>query len=364
MTTLITGAGGFIGLNVTEQLLAAGLDVVALSIGPLHPEALRAFESLPGHFSVETGDICDTDLLRSVFGRHAIRRVLHTAAITAGPEADPARATRVVDVNIAGTNALLLASHEAKIERFVLTSSSAVYGDAPFGTVPPTEETVPRPTTLYAVTKLAAERLGVQARESYGLDVIRTRLTAIYGAWEHDTGVRDTLSPPLQIAAAALRGEPVVVADGGQRDWTPGPDIADALVQLLRAERPAHDLYNLGCGRAWHPELLCRALAEARPGWSWRRGAPGEAPTIAYNDALDRPRLSPASSARFHAEFGPIFRPPQEGVTAYASWLEEHGRMLQPSAEAQRVPAVTSLAALSPAIRPSTTAESRPLPDR
>ena len=46
MTTLITGAGGFIGLNVTEQLLAAGLDVVALAIGPLHPEALRAFQSL------------------------------------------------------------------------------------------------------------------------------------------------------------------------------------------------------------------------------------------------------------------------------------------------------------------------------
>ena len=331
MTTLITGAGGFIGLNVTEQLLAAGLDVVALSTGPLHPEALRSFKRLPGGLHVETGDICDADVIRGVFRRHPIERVLHTAAITAGPDADPARATRVLDVNIAGTNALLQASREAKVGRFVLTSSGAVYGDAPFGTAPLTEETVPRPASLYAVTKLAAERLAVQARESYGLDVVRTRLTAIYGAWEHGTGVRDTLSPPLQIAAAALRGEKVVLAEGGGRDWTPGPEIARALVLLLGAERPAHDLYNLGCGSTWHPELLCRALAEARPGWSWRRAASGEEPSIAYNDALDRPRLSPASPARFHAEFGPIFRPPEEGVAAYASWLEEHGRLLQPA---------------------------------
>ena len=93
MTTLITGAGGFIGLNVTEQLLAAGLDVVALAIGPLHPEALRAFQSLPGHFSVETGDIIarlpaedtkDLTLLTRVGSvlRGALRRELVTCLRT------------------------------------------------------------------------------------------------------------------------------------------------------------------------------------------------------------------------------------------------------------------------------------------
>ena len=195
------------------------------------------------------------------------------------PRGGSGRATRVVDVNIAGTNALLLASREGKVGRFVLTGSSAVYGDAPFGTVAPTEETVPRPTTLYAVTKLAAERLGgVQARESHGLDVIRTRLTAIYGAWEHDTGVRDTLSPPLEIAAAALRGEPVVVADG-QRDWTPGPEdrrrAGPAAPGRVAGSRPLQS----GLRPCLDPGAALPAPAEARPGWSWRRGAPGEAPT-------------------------------------------------------------------------------------
>ncbi|NNM71587.1 NAD-dependent epimerase/dehydratase family protein [Enterovirga aerilata] len=330
MTTLITGAGGFIGLNVAEQLLAEGERVVALSLGPLHPEALRVFRTLPGRLSVEIGDICDPAFLRSVLARHAIRRVLHTAAITAGPDADPSRATRVIDVNVAGTNALLLGALGAGVERFVLTSSGAVYGDAPFGAEPVTEETPPRPASLYAITKLAAERMAVQVRDARGLDVLRTRLTAIYGPWEHDTGLRDTLSPPLQIAAAALRGEAVTIADGGSRDWTPGPEIARALVTLLRAERPAHDLYNLGCGRTWHPELLCRALAERFPGWSWRRGGPGEAPSVAYNDALDRPRLSPPSPARFEAEFGPVFRPPPEGAAAYAAWAAEHPALLAP----------------------------------
>ncbi len=324
MTTLVTGAGGFIGLNATERLLASGEPVVALTLGPLRPEAARAFAALPGRLSVEIGDVCDVASLRGVLARHGVRRVLHTAAVTAGPDADPARAAAVLDVNVAGTNAVLILAREAGVERVVLTSSSAVYGDAPFGPAPVTEETPPRAASLYALSKLASEGLAVQAR-AFGLDVVRARLTAIYGAWEHDTGVRDTLSPPLQIATAAARGEPVAIAAGGFRDWTPGPEIAAALVRLLAAERPRHDLYNLGCGRIWDPVILCRALAAAQPGWTWRRS---EEPSIAYNDALDRTRLSPPSPARFEAEFGPAFGEPEAGVAAYAAWARAHGTLL------------------------------------
>lgn len=327
MTTLVTGGGGFIGLNVVQRLLSLGEPVVALSLKPLHPVAMNVFAGLPGRLSVEIGDVCDVAFLRAVLDRHEVRRVLHAAAITAGAGVDPVRASTVLDVNVAGTNAVLVLAREAGIDRVVLTSSGAVYGDATFGSLPVTEETPPRPASLYAISKLASERLAAQAR-ALGVDAIRARLTAIYGAWEHATGVRDTLSPPFQIAAAAARGDPVVVAEGGKRDWTPGPEIAAALVRLLMAERPRHDLYNLGCGRIWDPALVCRRLAEARPGWTWRRAAAGEAPSIAYNDALDRVRLSPPSPARFEAEFGPAFGQPEAGAAAYAEWAGAHPGML------------------------------------
>jgi UDP-glucose 4-epimerase len=211
------------------------------------------------------------------------------------------------------------------VSRFILTSSGAVYGNAPFGDTPVTEDTAPTPQSLYAFSKLGAERLAVQYRAAWHLDVVRTRLTAIYGPWEHDTGVRDTLSPPLQVALAAVQSKPVVVADGGMRDWTSGTDIARALVCLLEAPSTRHDLYNLGCGETWHPELLCQALKGHFPAWSWRRGVRGETPSVAYNDALDRPRRSPPSSQRFTSEFGPLFRRPAAGAEAYAAWIAAHG---------------------------------------
>ncbi len=328
MTVLITGAAGFIGLNAVEQLLRADRHVVALSLAPLPEAATAAFAALPGRLEVSLGDVRDGHLLAGLFSRHAPEAVLHTAAITAGPQADPARAETVLAVNVAATAALLQLAREHQVRRVVLTSSAAVYGDGPFEATPLTEASAPRPQTLYAISKLAAEALATRFRESFGLDVIRTRLTAIYGPWEHDSGVRDTLSPPLQIATAALRGAPVVLARGGLRDWTYGPDIARALVRLLDAPHPAHTLYNLGCGRIWHPEALCQALQKRHPGWQWRLTEDGEAPTIAYNDALDRVRLSPPSPVRFETEFGSTFSQGGDSATDYADWIANHGAAL------------------------------------
>ena len=328
MSILVTGAGGFIGLNAVEQLLAQGRTVTALGLAPLHALAMERFAALPGTLRVEVADVRDAPALRRIFAEHGITRVLHTAAITAGPAAAGAVADRVIDVNVAGTHALLHAAREAGAARFVLTSSTAVYGESPFEPAPLTEDTPATPATLYGITKLAAERLAAQYRNAYGLDVVRTRLTAIYGPWEHDTGVRDTLSPPFQIARAAVRGEPVTVADGGRRDWTSAVEIARALVTLLQAPAPRHDLYNLGCGAIWHPELLCQALAAHFPRWQWQRAPAGQAPSVDYNDALDRVRVSPPAPARFEAEFGPVFRPAEAGVKDYAAWVADAGRRL------------------------------------
>lgn len=327
MMTLVTGAAGFIGLNVVENLLAAGLPVVAHSLAPLPAPAMAAFAGLPGRLEVVTGDICDVVGLRSVFARYDIDRVLHTAALTVGPAVCGEAAVPAFKVNVGGTAAILQVAREAGVQRLVLTSSTAVYGQAPFLAEPLTETTAASPLTVYGYTKVAAEALVDQARD-FGLDTVTARLTAIFGPWEYDTGVRATLSPPFQIARAALRGEPVVLAENGRRDWTNSIDIARALVELLFATAPAHRLYNLGVGRIWHPGLLCEALAERIPGFAWRVGAPHETPSVDYNDDLQRTRVSPPAPGRFEAEFGSVFGTPEAAAQAYADWVVQRGRGL------------------------------------
>ncbi len=327
MTTLVTGAAGFIGLNVVEQLLAAGQPVLAHSLGPLPPAALAAFAGLPGKLDVVTGDVCDVAGLRRAFAAHPVARVLHTAALTVGPGVAGAAAVPAFTVNVGGTHAVLQVAREHGVRRIVLTSSTAVYGESPFQDAPLTEAAQPTPLTVYGYTKVAAEAL-VEQGAAFGLEPVIARLTAIYGPWEHDTGVRATLSPPFQIARAALLGEPIVLAAGGQRDWTSSTAIAQALVTLLFAATPAHRVYNLGVGHTWHPAALCEALARRLPGLDWRVGQPGEAPSIAYNDDLQRPRVSPPAPTRFEAEFGPVFAEPRAAVDAYADWVLGPGRAL------------------------------------
>ena len=327
MSILVTGAAGFIGLNVVEQLLADGHAVIAHSLGPLPGPARERFAALPGSLAVVTGDVRDVDALRDAMVRHGVQRVLHTAALTVGPAAKGAAAVPAFSVNVAGTNGVLQLARETGVRRVVFTSSTAVYGEAPFAEAPLTEETPTTPLTVYGYTKVAAEALVAQAR-TFGLDTVCARLTAIYGPWEHDSGVRDTLSPPFQIARAALRGEPVVLAEGGERDWTSSTAIARALIRLLLAPAHRHDVYNLGVGHTWHPEALCAALHERIPTFAWRRAGQDESPSIAYNDDLARPRRSPPAPTRFEAEFGAVFSEPRAAIDAYADWVVTQGRGL------------------------------------
>ncbi|WJH41086.1 NAD-dependent epimerase/dehydratase family protein [Aliirhizobium terrae] len=126
MTILITGAGGFIGLNLIEVLLADSKSVVALNNRPLPP----AFAAMKG-LAVESADVRDRAAVATILARHGIRTIIHAAAITLGPKSAIATATDAFDVNTVSTAMLLEEGRKAGITRFVYPSSSAVYGAAP-----------------------------------------------------------------------------------------------------------------------------------------------------------------------------------------------------------------------------------------
>ncbi|SFB16199.1 Nucleoside-diphosphate-sugar epimerase [Rhizobium sp. NFR07] len=316
MTILITGAGGFIGLNLIETLLADGRQVVALNNRPLPP----AFATMKG-LAVEIADVRDRAAIATVLTRHGIKKIIHAAAITLGPKSAIATATDAFDVNTVSTAILLEEGRKAGLTRFVYPSSSAVYGTAPFEDAPVTEDVNPMPTTLYGFTKLASERLVAEAGKSFGVSTARARITAVFGPHEHETGVRETMSPPYQLTRKAAAGEAVRLPDGGARDWTSSRDIARALAILATAETLPSDLYNLSLGETWHVGTLCQRLSKSHPGWTCEAGKDDASDsTIAFNDDLSRTR-QPVSGAKFERDFGFRFMASAEACDDYVAWL-------------------------------------------
>ena len=323
MTLYVTGAGGFVGLNILEAALGDGQAVCAISDRPLFAPALRVLERLPGSLDIVIADVRDPKALASAFARHRPSAVIHAAAITLGPGGTIAPAERVVDVNIVGTEQVMEAAVAAGARRFVYPSSVAVYGAAPFRAAV-TEETPPEPAGLYGFTKLASERLLTAAARTRGFELAVGRIVATFGPWEHDTGVRETLSPPFQLACRALDGLPASMPKGGARDWTYSPDIARALLTLASAPSLPRTVYNISASDLWHPSRLAAALA-ARLGRPIDTEHTGPGYDIAFNDNVDAVR-KPVIGAAFEQDLGFRYTPIADAVEAYADWIVAAGR--------------------------------------
>lgn len=146
MRVLVTGASGFVGLNVVEALLARGDEVAAFGDVGMPERARAAFGALPGRCVEALGDVRDERTVARAFEAHAPQKVVHAAALTPGPRTERAMAAAAVEVNVLGTLRVLEAAARSRVERVVLLSSAAVYGDSGFGAAPLDEaETPPRP---------------------------------------------------------------------------------------------------------------------------------------------------------------------------------------------------------------------------
>lgn len=324
MTIVVTGASGFVGLNVVEALLQGGRRVVALSHDAMPALARDEFAALPGSLVAVAADIAAPDTLARIFREHNVEGAIHLAAVTPAADAPAAQTTRILDVNVVGTLALFEAALAAKLRRVVYTSSGAVYGNAVFGDQPLDEASMPEPASLYGLTKLLGERLMRRFRDVHGLDVVSARLGAVFGPWERDTGLRATLSPPFQIARLAARGQEARLIAGGERDWIYSRDIARSIVTLLDAPRLGHDTYNITSPAVWNAGVVATAMAAAMPPFTWRVVASEDEANIRYFTPLDRARRAPRID-RLRSDLGiTIGESPATAAAEYAGWVSRH----------------------------------------
>ncbi|MGK7871215.1 NAD-dependent epimerase/dehydratase family protein [Falsiroseomonas sp. E2-1-a20] len=291
MKILVTGATGFVGLSIVSALLAQGLEVVGVGHAAPPSEALAA---LPGHNRVawHIVDLRDAAAVQALFARERPDRVVHGAAVTTASTRDGEAVTTTAAVNIMGALHVLDAAAAQGVQRLIFLSSASVYGAAePAQGLLDEALSLPQPGAVYGITKLAAERLPLRAGPLRGVQVFAARLGGVFGRFERDSGLRDTLSPMHQVMQAARQGRPIILPRPGARDWIYAPDIAEGVVSLLLAEAPASPVYNLSSPWIWSVAEWCAALALRRK-IDWRLARSDEPTTIDFHGPDERPPLA------------------------------------------------------------------------
>ncbi len=255
MRILITGGAGFIGSHVCEHLVSAGEDICIIdSLDDSYDVRLKranlaAMEKV-GPFRFVEADICDEVGVARVVDDFSPEAVVHLAALT-GVRRSLSQPIRYEHVNVRGTLILLEACRRTATRKFVLASSSAVYGNAreiPFRV----EDHTMLPISPYAATKIAAEKLCFTYSHLYGIGMSCLRFFTVYGPRQRpDLAIR-------KFAQMIVEGAPIPVFGDGStaRDYTYVDDIVRGVIAALRVDH-AYEVFNLG---STHPVTICRMI--------------------------------------------------------------------------------------------------------
>ena len=321
MTTLITGGAGFVGLNIAQHLLVAGEEVVIFDLGKIKPQAHLDLGDQARNLSVHTGSVLEREKLKQIIKTHKIDRIVHGAAITASLAREKSQASDIVEVNTMGTINVLEAAIETGVDRVVSLGTGSVYGSAvkQSGTLDEVAD-LPQPETLYGISKYAAERIAVRYRHTRDLDIVVARLGVVFGRYEHDTGLRDTMSAPLVLGQVAKRSEHAKVYARLPDDWVYAADVARAVELLLNCKTIPSPVYQVGTGRAWSVQQWCANLEAAFPGFSYELVDDQQSATVGRVTPSRRPCFS-IDRLRHELGYEPAFTL-DRAFEDYVRWLK------------------------------------------
>lgn len=254
-TVLVTGGAGYIGSHAAMALMTEGYRVVVLddlSTGNrmMVPQGTAAFVR---------GSVANGPLVRSLIRLHSIKSVLHFAAFVdvAESQREP---EKYYENNYRNTESLIKAAQSAGVERFIFSSTAAVYGNP---SQVPTPESAPlSPVSIYGRSKMLAEKVVSESGMEYAI----LRYFNVAGAdWKKGLGYMVNKDPTHLIRRVVLAmlgdiehidvfGTDYPTHDGtAVRDYIHVRDLAHAHVDILRyLERSGvSDIYNVGYGRGY-----------------------------------------------------------------------------------------------------------------
>lgn len=238
MNFLITGAAGFLGSSLANQLARQGHQVRGLDdLSTGDPQSL----SPDVHFT--RGDVNDRPKLWTLL--QEVDCVYHLAARVSVPES-VLYPREYNSVNVGGTVSLMEAMRDVGVRRVVLASSGAVYGD--LGEQPLKESAAPNPSSPYAVSKLCAEYYVRTIGALWGIDTVSLRIFNAYGPGQHLPASHPPVVPHF-IKQTMRGGTMVIHGDGMQtRDYIYVDDVVSALVAAATAPNLNGLVINVGSG--------------------------------------------------------------------------------------------------------------------
>ena len=263
MRILVTGAAGFIGSALCEQLVLSKHEVTAVDnfsdYYDVSLKRLRVKELLsPLSLEVLNLDICDQSKVEKIIASSNPEVVIHLAA-QAGVRLGISESHKYVESNLVGFSNVLISTIENKVPKFLYASSSSVYGDQAL--VPYTEsEKSLNPSSFYGATKLANELLVSTVIRNSCTKARGLRFFSVYGPW----GRPDMAY--FRIISSALTGSDFkLFGDGSiERDFTYIHDVVNLIPKLFE-ELNNHafgfaDVVNLGGGRPVSINKLVEAV--------------------------------------------------------------------------------------------------------
>ncbi|MCC6710917.1 MAG: GDP-mannose 4,6-dehydratase [Candidatus Pacebacteria bacterium] len=244
MNILLTGVAGFIASHTAEKLLNDGHEVVGIDeINDYYNvewkqenlAKLKKYEN----FSFVQADIRDLDSLEKIFSQNSFNAIMNLAG-RAGVRPSIEEPLLYEETNAKGTLNLLEMAKKYQIKKFILASSSSVYGNqqkVPFSEIDPVNE----PISPYAASKKSAEMYCHVYSHLYGIQSVCLRFFTVYGP-----NGRPDMAPYL-FTEAILKGKPIKKFGDGEtkRDYTYIDDIVSGVVASLKLENQ-FEVINLG----------------------------------------------------------------------------------------------------------------------
>ncbi|HWJ85900.1 MAG TPA: UDP-glucose 4-epimerase GalE [Cellulomonas sp.] len=328
MTIIVTGGAGYIGAHVVDALAAAGHEVVVVDDLSTSSAARVAGRTL---VELDVASPGAAQTLTQVFGDHRATGIVHLAAKKQVGES-VARPEWYFRQNVGGLGSVLEAARAAGVDRFVFSSSAAVYGEPDGGVV--TEDSPTNPINPYGQTKLVGEWMARASARAWGLRQVSLRYFNVAGAGRPELGDPAVLNLMTLVLDRLERGEaPLLFGDDYPtpdgtcvRDYIHVADLASAhvaaLAYLERDER-SFDTFDVGTGQGVSVAQMLAAIAtvsglDATPDVLPRR--PGDPASLV------------ATGARLRAELGWQPRVGLDDIVASAwqAWRSQRAAGLEP----------------------------------
>jgi UDP-glucose 4-epimerase len=315
LTVVVTGGAGFIGNEVTRQLLARGARVSVID-NFVNGKSENLADLDPQRLNVARVDVRDLDRVTPLFG--SANLVLHLACL--GVRHSLHAPLENHEVNATATLKLLEMARSSGVKRFVYVSTSEVYGTA--RTAPMTEDHPTYPLTVYGASKLAGERYTSAYWQTWKYPTTVVRPFNAFGPRSHHEGDSGEVIPKFMLRGMA--GMPLVVHGDGQqtRDFTFVADTARGIIEAALTDKTIGETVNLGSGREVTILELSGLIGQVLGGRN-----------VQVQHGPDRPgdvRRLIADSGKARSLFG--FQPQvtlRDGLALLRDWYQKSGRSVE-----------------------------------